>query len=291
LLEKAVKTDITVSITGETGTGKEVVAKSIHHNSTRKKGPFVAVNMSAIPNELVESELFGHEKGAFTGALSRKKGQFELANNGTLFLDEIAELDLNHQAKLLRALQEREVMRVGGESPVKFNARILIATHRDLAAEVRNGNFREDLYYRLIGLNVALPSLRERGNDILLLGQHFLNDFSKSQKMGKLEISKEAKKKLLEYSYPGNVRELKAVMELAAVMAEEKTVESEDIQFNSVRREQNFMTEEMTLEEYKHRIIRHFLQKYEDDVLLVAKKLDIGKSTIYRLLKEETIHV
>lgn len=288
LLEKAVKTDITVSITGETGTGKEVVAKSIHHNSTRKKGPFIAVNMSAIPNELVESELFGYEKGAFTGALTRKKGQFELANNGTLFLDEIAELDLNHQAKMLRALQEREVMRVGGEAPVKFNARILIATHRDLAEEVRKGNFREDLYYRLIGLNVSLPPLRERGNDILLLGQHFLNDFVKTQKMGKLEISKEGKKKLLEYRFPGNVRELKAIMELAAVMADGKTVEPDDIQFNSVRREENFMSEEMSLEEYKHRIIRHFLQKYDDDVLLVAKKLDIGKSTIYRLLKEES---
>ena len=157
LMEKAVKSNITVSITGETGTGKEVVAKSIHLNSARRKGPFVAVNMSAIPKDLVESELFGYEKGAFTGAMARKKGQFELADGGTLFLDEIAETDLNMQAKLLRALQEREFIRVGGEKPVPFDARLIIATHKDMSEEVRSGNFREDLYYRLWGSTSGCP--------------------------------------------------------------------------------------------------------------------------------------
>jgi two-component system, NtrC family, response regulator AtoC len=289
LMEKAVGSNITVSISGETGTGKEVVAKTIHHNSIRRKGPFVAVNMSAIPKELLESELFGYEKGAFTGAVARKKGQFELANDGTLFLDEIAEMDINMQAKLLRALQEREIVRVGGEKPISIDVRIITATHKNLAEEVKSGNFREDLYYRLLGLNVQLPPLRERGNDILLLAQFFLSEFTKQNDFEKLEISKEAKSKLLQYSYPGNVRELKAVMELAAVMATGNTMEAEDIQFNSVRREASFLTEELTLEEYKTRIINHFLEKYNNDVLLVADKLDIGKSTIYRMLKAEAV--
>ncbi len=287
LMEKAVGTNITVSISGETGTGKEVVAKSIHHNSTRRKGPFVAVNMSAIPSELMESELFGYEKGAFTGATARKKGQFELANDGTLFLDEIAELDINMQAKLLRALQEREVVRVGGEKPVPIDVRIITATHKNLAEEVKKGNFREDLYYRLLGLNIQLPQLRERGNDIILLAQFFLNEFARQNGMDKFEISKEAKNKLLLYSFPGNVRELKAIMELAAVMASGSSVEEEDIQFNSLQKEAAFLTEELSLEEYKTRIINHFLEKYDNDVLLVADKLNIGKSTIYRMLKTE----
>lgn len=288
LMEKAVKSNITVSITGETGTGKEVVAKSIHLNSARRKGPFVAVNMSAIPKDLVESELFGYEKGAFTGAMARKKGQFELADGGTLFLDEIAETDLNMQAKLLRALQEREFIRVGGEKPVPFDARLIIATHKDMSEEVRSGNFREDLYYRLLGLNIRLPALRERGNDILILAQVFLEEYAKSQKITKLELSKEAKNKLLLYDFPGNVRELKAVIELAAVMADEGMVSADDIRFNSVRQEAGFLREEMTLEEYKNRIVQHFLDKYDNDVLRVAKKLDIGKSTIYRMFKQSS---
>lgn len=287
LLEKAIKTEINVSITGETGTGKEVVARSIHFNSARRKGPFVAVNMGAIPAELLESELFGHEKGAFTGAVSRKKGQFELSSGGTLFLDEIAEIPLNLQAKLLRALQEREVLRVGGEQPISFDSRIIIASHKDLGEEVQKGNFREDLYYRLLGLNVQLPPLRERSNDILLLANAFLLEFRKKNKLGALSLDKEAKNKLLGYSFPGNVRELRAVIELAAVMAEGGKITEDDIQFQSVRREAGFLTEELSLEEYKSRIIHFFLDKYDQDVVLVARKLDIGKSTIYRMLQEE----
>jgi two-component system, NtrC family, response regulator AtoC len=287
LLEKAVRSNITVAINGETGTGKEVVAKAIHYNSGQAKGPFVAVNMGAIPSELLESELFGHEKGAFTGAINRKKGHFELSIGGTLFLDEIAEIDLSLQAKLLRALQEREIMRVGGLQPIPFDSRIIIATHKDLAEEVRAGRFREDLYYRLLGLNVNLPPLRERGNDILLMANVFLNDFCKESKIKQLVFSKEAKNTLLGYSYPGNVRELKATIELAAVMADDGKIMPEDIQFQSVRKEANFLGEEMTLEAYKRTIIHFFLNKYDQDVLLVARKLDVGKSTIYRMLKEE----
>lgn len=287
LLEKAVKTNITVSITGETGTGKEVIAKSIHHNSDRKDHPLVAVNMSAIPKDLLESELFGYEKGAFTGANTRKAGKFELAHKGTLFLDEIAEMDINLQAKLLRALQEREVQRIGGTSPIKFDARIIVATHRDLGEEVNQGNFREDLYYRLLGLPIELPPLRDRGNDIVLLAKHFLAAFAKQNGLGKMAFSKEAKTKLLEYSYPGNVRELKAVVELASVMAVDNIIEPEDIRFNSPRKTAAFLSEETTLKNYTRKIIHYFLNKYDNNVLLVAKKLDIGKSTIYRMLKEE----
>lgn len=288
LMEKAVRTNITVSIHGETGTGKEIIAKSIHYNSIRREGRFVAVNMGAIPKDLLESELFGYEKGAFTGATARKKGQFELSDKGTLFLDEIGEVDLSLQAKLLRAIQEREVVRVGGEEPIAFDARIIIATHKDLAEEVKAGRFREDLYYRLLGLTIELPPLRERGNDVLLLANAFLKEFQQQNRLSGLQLSKAAKNKLLGYSFPGNVRELRAVIELAAVMAdEEEGIKADDIQFRSIRKEDVFLTEELTLEEYKRLIVHHFLKKYDNDVLQVAEKLDIGKSTIYRMLKEE----
>jgi DNA-binding NtrC family response regulator len=288
LMEKAVRTNITVSIHGETGTGKEVVAKSIHYNSIRRDGSFVAVNMGAIPKDLLESELFGYEKGAFTGAIARKKGRFELSDKGTLFLDEVGEVDLSLQAKLLRALQEREIVRVGGEESIPFDARVIIATHKDLGEKVKQGRFREDLYYRLLGLTIELPPLRERGNDVILLANAFLKAFQKQNNLPNLFLSKEAKNKLLGYGFPGNVRELRAVIELAAVMADEELgILGGDIQFRSVRKEDAFLTEELTLEEYKRLIIHHFLKKYDDDVIGVAEKLDIGKSTIYRMLKEE----
>ena len=287
LLEKAIKTNITISITGETGTGKEVIAKSIHYNSSRKKEPFVAVNMSAIPKDLLESELFGHEKGAFTGANTRKRGMFEMANKGTLFLDEIGEMDINLQAKVLRALQEREIHRVGAEKPVAFDARVIVATHRNLQDEVSDGNFREDLFYRLLGLPIALPPLRDRGNDIILLANFFLKNFIKNNNLGSLKISKEAKNKLLNYSFPGNVRELKAIIDLAAVLTNENEITEGDIRFNSPKKGANFLSDEMKMEEYKNMIVTHFLEKYDNDIDKVAKKLDIGKSTIYRMLKNE----
>lgn len=286
LLEKAVKTNITVSISGETGTGKELVAKAIHYNSTCKTEPFVAVNLAAIPKDLIESELFGHEKGAFTGAAQRRIGKFEEADKGTLFLDEIGELDLSLQSKLLRVLQERELTRVGGNEKVKLNVRLITATHRNLLEEVRVGRFREDLYYRLIGLPVHLTPLRERGQDVLLLAKFFLDQFVKDNHLPKLRFSKEAQSKLLGYPYPGNVRELKSVVDLAAVMADDQEITAENITFNAVSGDKAFLMEEMPLQEYTYRIIRTFLNKYDNHVLDVAKRLDIGKSTIYRYLKE-----
>ncbi len=286
LLEKAVKTNITVSVTGETGTGKELVAKAIHYNSSRKKKPFVAVNITAIPKELMESELFGHEKGSFTGANTRRIGKFEEAEGGTIFLDEIGEMDLNLQAKLLRVLQERELTRVGGNEIIKLDIRLIVATHRDLAEEVKKGSFREDLYYRLLGLPVHLPPLRDRDKDIIVLAKYFLKEFSKENGLPELVLGVEAQEKLMTYPFPGNVRELKSIIELAAVMANGHEVMSEDINFNSISKETNFLFEEMSLRDYTFKIIRYFLDKYDNNVLKVADKLDIGKSTIYRYLKE-----
>ncbi len=289
LMEKATKTNINVSITGETGTGKEVVAKAIHYNCERKRKPFVAVNMAAIPKELVESELFGHEKGAFTGALARKAGKFEEAQTGTIFLDEIAELDLSLQSKILRVLQEREVIRVGGNEKVKLDIRLIVATHKNLAEEVKKGTFREDLYYRIIGLPIDLPPLRDRGNDVLILAKFFGEDFAKENKLGSINIAQDAKEKLMRYHYPGNIRELKAIIELAAVMCNENEITADDITFNSTRSDEIFSMEQKTLRQYTCDIIRHFLKKHDDDVLMVAEKLDIGKSTIYKMIQQKEI--
>lgn len=264
---------------------KEVVAKSIHYNSDRHKKPFVAVNVAAIPKDLLESELFGHEKGAFTGAVTRRIGKFEEANNGTLFLDEIAELDISLQAKLLRVLQEREVTRIGSNEVTPVNARIIVATHRNLLEEVKNKTFREDLYYRLIGLPISLPPLRERGNDILILSKHFMDIFCKENNVSKKSFSSEAQQKLLGYAFPGNVRELKSVIELAVVMTDDETIIPEHITINTSAAITDLLNKERSLKEYEIDIIQHYLDKYEKDVLLVAKKLDVGKSTIYRMIQ------
>lgn len=285
-IERAVKTLITVSITGETGSGKELVAKAIHYNSKRKNKPFIAVNVAAIPKDLIESELFGHEKGAFTGALQRRIGKFEEAEGGTLFLDEIGEMDISLQAKLLRVLQEKELTRIGSNQVQKLDVRIVVATHRNLQDEVRAKSFREDLYYRLLGLPIHLPPLRERGQDIILTGKHFLDQFTRENQMPKMKIGDDAQKKLLGYSFPGNVRELKAIIELAAVLGDGQELKADDISFNSQIHADNFMQKEMTLQAYTYYIIRNFLKKYDDNVLEVARRLDIGKSSIYRYLKE-----
>lgn len=286
MLEKAVQTNISVSISGETGTGKELVAKAIHYNSKRKNKPFVAVNIAAIPHDLIESELFGHEKGAFTGAITRRIGKFEEAEGGTIFLDEIGEMDPNLQAKLLRVLQEKEVTRIGGNAVIKLDVRVIAATHKDLAEEVKSGRFREDLYYRLLGLPIHLPPLRERGNDVILIAKHFLDQFANDNQMRKFKIAQEAQEKLLQYPFPGNIRELKSIVELSAVMAEEQEIRAQDISFNSTARMESFLYQEMTMNEFMFRIIRHFLNKYDNNVLEVARKLDIGKSSLYRYLKE-----
>lgn len=286
LIEKAISVNITVTITGETGTGKEVVAKAIHYNSPRKNKPFVAVNLSAIPSELIESELFGHEKGSFTGAAARRIGKFEEADGGTLFLDEIGEMDIQFQAKLLRALQEKEIVRVGSNAPVKIDCRIIVATHRNLQNEIKSGQFREDLFYRLFGISIELPPLRDRGRDILILAKHFMKNFCDDNNLPQKTLSEDAQRKLLAYSFPGNVRELKSIVELAVVMSTENEILANEINLTATDVVSSLLNEEMTMNDYEHKILAAYLKKYDHNIKLVAQKLKIGQSTIYRMLKK-----
>lgn len=285
LMEKAVATNISISITGETGTGKELVAKGIHYNSKRKNKSFVAVNISAIPEGLIESELFGHEKGAFTGADFRKLGKFELANGGTLFLDEIADLDIHIQTKLLRVIQERELTRLGGTQSIPLDVRILTATHKDLQSLVAEGRFRQDLYYRLLGLPIVLPPLRSRGHDIILLAKYFMDEFCEENGLERKSISQDSRSTLLSYPFPGNIRELKAIVELACVMSSGPVIEPEHLNLIGKESVNHLLAAEKTLDEYTEEIINHFLAKYNHNVKMVANKLNIGKSTIYRMLQ------
>jgi len=241
--------------------------------------------VAAIPKDLMESELFGHEKGAFTGAVTRRIGKFEEADKGTLFLDEIAELDINLQTKLLRALQEREIVRIGGNQVLPINVRIIVATNKNLLQEVQDKNFREDLYYRLLGLPIEIAPLRERENDVLILAKHFIDGFCKENKILKKTLTEDAQQKLLHYHFPGNVRELKSIIDLAIVMSDNDMIESHHIMLGSGGNPAQLMMKEIPLREYERQIIQHYLDKYNRDVLLVARKLDIGKSTIYRMIQ------
>lgn len=286
LLEKAAETNLTVMISGETGTGKEVAAKAIHFHSRRAQKPFVAVNVTAIPSELVESELFGHEKGAFTGAANKRIGKFEEAEGGTLFLDEIGDMDLQLQAKLLRVLQEKEVTRVGSNKVIKIDCRIIVATHRNLKEAVKEGRFREDLYYRLYGFPLELPPLRDRGNDILLLSRKFLEVFCEENELKTPVLTAGAQQKLLSYSFPGNVRELKAIIELAAVIASGGQVQAEDVKLPEEEFFPALMSESLTMRGYSHRILRFYLDRHDNNIPRVAELLDISQATIYRMLKE-----
>lgn len=287
MMEKATTNNISVIVHGETGTGKEMVAKSIHYNSDRAKKPFVAVNMSAIPKELAESELFGHEKGAFTGAANRHAGKFEQAHGGTLFLDEIGEMAPELQAKLLRALQEREITRVGGTESVKVDCRIIAATHRNLLEEMKKGKFREDLYYRLFGLPVELPPLRDRDKDVIILAKYFVEAFYQDNNMPPKTFNKDALKKLMAYQFPGNIRELKSIVELSAVMADGEEITAEDISFTQADPVTDLFDEQMTMRDYELRIVKMYLKNHDNDIKKVAQLLDIGQSTIYRMLKKE----
>jgi DNA-binding NtrC family response regulator len=287
LMEKAVDTNITVVISGETGTGKELVAKAIHYNSRRKERSFVAVNVPAIPSELIESELFGHEKGAFTGASYRRIGRFEEADGGTLFLDEIGEMDPNLQTKLLRVLQEMEIVRVGSNKPVKTDCRIIAATNKNLKEEVKKGKFREDLYYRLLGLPIELPPLRDRGNDILILARHFIGNFCNENNIPLKSLSPPAQKKLMGYAFPGNVRELKSLIELAVTLSVKDEIESSDFVLDAGDLPTSITGDDLSMREYELKILKAILRKHNNDIGLAAKKLDISVSTIYRMLKEE----
>ncbi|MBL0316186.1 MAG: sigma-54-dependent Fis family transcriptional regulator [Flavobacteriales bacterium] len=285
LAKKATQSEINVSLTGETGSGKEVFAKAIHLNGTRKKKPFISVNMAAIPPNLMESELFGFEKGSFTGAMNTQKGKFEEADGGTLFLDEIGELDISLQSKLLRALQEREITRIGNHKPIPINIRLITATHKNLSDEVKQGKFREDLYYRIVGLPIEIPPLRKRGNDVILLAKHCVTEFSRHNKMKAPDLTEEARTKLRNHPFPGNVRELKAIIDLACVLCDGESIKADDINFYDINVNINFTHQEKKLEDYEIEIIEQYLDKNDWNVVRVANKLDIAKSKIYNLIK------
>jgi two-component system, NtrC family, response regulator AtoC len=287
LMHKAVQSNITVTITGETGTGKEVIAKAIHYNSPRKNKPFIAVNMSAIPSELFESEFFGHEKGAFTGAVARRKGKFEEAEGGTLFLDEITDTDINFQPKLLRAIQEREITRVGSNETVRFDCRLIVASNKNLQNEVKKGNFRQDLFYRLFGLPIDLPPLRERGKDILLLARYFIENFCNENNILPKELAPDAIDRLMGYSWPGNVRELRSVVELAIILSSTNTLKASDLLFSQADALNEVLSEEMTMKQYNMKILDIYLNKYQHNIPIVAKMLGISQATIYRMLKDK----
>jgi two-component system, NtrC family, response regulator AtoC len=233
LIQKIENTNLITLITGESGTGKEVVAKAIHYNSPRKRNAFIPVNVAAIPAELIESELFGHEKGAFTGAVSKRIGKFEESHGGTIFLDEIGEMAMDLQTKLLRVLQDNKITRVGANKEISIDMRVIAATNKNLAERVKEGKFREDLFYRLQGFLIHLAPLRDRGNDILILAKYFLEEFCKSNKMPLKTISASVSENLLSYPWPGNVRELKSTIERAALLSNGPKIEADDLIFST----------------------------------------------------------
>lgn len=229
VLAKVAPTDSTVLVTGESGTGKELLVRALHNNSLRKDKPFIPINCGAIPRELLESELFGHEKGAFTHAIRSRAGRFELADGGTVFLDEIGEMDLSLQVKILRVLQEKEFERVGGSGSKKVDVRVVAATNRDLETEVAAGRFREDLFYRLNVIPIHLPPLRERGQDVLVLAKHFLLRFCAIKNRPFMEIAHDAIRLLVAYSWPGNVRELENFMERMSILCDADVIKPQDL--------------------------------------------------------------
>jgi transcriptional regulator with GAF, ATPase, and Fis domain len=293
LIGKVAPTDSTVLIDGESGTGKELAARAIHLNSRRKENPFVAINCAALTETLLESELFGHERGAFTGAVAQKKGKIELAQGGTLFLDEIGEIAPGLQAKLLRVLQEREFERVGGLKPIKADIRLVAATNRDLEAEAKAGNFRQDLFYRLNVVRLTMPALRERRDDILLLAESFMHKFACQMNRRLRGISAKAKKLLLAYDFPGNVRELENAVERAVVLGAGEWILPEDLP-------ENFwdglsLTADSTLnyhdavQEKKKELIRRALSEAKGSYVEAAKLLDVHPNYLHRLIRNLNI--
>ncbi|HHT9153748.1 MAG TPA: sigma-54 interaction domain-containing protein, partial [Candidatus Hypogeohydataceae bacterium YC40] len=293
------QTDATVLITGETGTGKELVARTIHIHSSRKGKPFVAVNCSALPESLLESELFGYEAGAFTGANKRRIGKFEFANNGTLFFDETANMSLSIQSKLLRVLQEREFERIGGNEVIKVDVRVLAATNKDLKKEMEEGRLREDLFYRLNVFPIFLPPLRERKEDIPLLATFFLERYSKAMKKEIKEISPEVLSTMMDYNWPGNVRELENLIERAVIMARGDTITYIDLP--SARLEAPAHQEvriyfgdnkimELTLEDFlnncERTYIEKLLEKNKGKIDTSAKEAKIDPKTLYRKMRK-----
>ncbi len=286
LIEDVAPSDATVLIQGESGTGKEMVAHAIHRKSFRKDKPFVVINCSAYPTTLLESELFGHEKGAFTGALKTKPGRFEQADGGTVFLDEIGEIPPFAQIKLLRILQSRKFERLGGRETLNVNVRILAATNRNLLQEVKDGRFREDLFYRLNVIPIHLPPLRDRRNDLFLLTRHFLDRFSNVQNKTVKDFSTEVMRRLMDYSWPGNIRELENTIEHAVVLAKDKEIKVSDLPSAFLKTETPVLVKTVSLEETEKQHLMEVLDKCQWNKKKAAEMLGIGRSTLYVKLKK-----
>ena len=288
LAKKVAPTDSTVLIEGETGTGKELFAQSIHNASMRKNKPFVAINCSAFSKELLESEIFGYKKGAFTGAVSDKKGLFEEANEGTMLLDEIGEMDLDLQAKLLRVLEEQTFIKVGDSKPVNINVRIIAATNRDLLKESKQNHFRPDLYYRLTGFKIMVPSLRERKEDIEHLATHFIRVYAAKIKKKINGMDDEFKKKLKKYNWPGNTRELKNIIERAIILSDKNILTSDllPIEMIAADFEISETADEGSLEQLEKKHIQKILILTRGNKTKAAEKLGIGIPTLYRKIEQ-----
>ncbi|MCH8021807.1 PEP-CTERM-box response regulator transcription factor [candidate division KSB1 bacterium] len=289
IIERTSATDATILITGESGTGKELVAKALHMQSPRKDFPFVVINCGAIPENLLESELFGHEKGAFTGAHVQRKGRIERANQGTVFLDEIGELSVALQVKLLRFFQEREIERVGGREPIQIDVRIIAATNRNLEEEIEKERFRPDLFYRLSVIPINLPPLREREQDIFTLANHFLNKFNLEHERKIKGFSREATKLIQDYSWPGNIRELENKVKRAVIMTKNAVIIPEDFNLKFEESPQEKMNLRKAVEEFEENCVRQALLKNDGNVSRTAQELGINRTTFYDMLNRYNI--
>jgi transcriptional regulator with GAF, ATPase, and Fis domain len=285
-LQKVATTDISVLITGETGTGKELIAREIHRRSNRATGPFVVINCGAIPENLIESELFGHVKGAFTGAIASRPGKFQVANGGTLFLDEIGELPLNLQVKLLRALQERIVFRVGDSKPEKVDIRVVAATNRVLEEEIRAGRFREDLYYRLNVVNIYLPALRERGDDVLIIARALLSKHTEELGAHVQGFTPQALAAIKKHPWPGNIRQLENRIKKALVLCDKSLLGPEDLDLGK-EAETPIMPLEKAKEDFQRRYVLEVLERNNGNRTQTARDLGVDPRTIFRYLERE----
>ncbi|MDD3803491.1 MAG: sigma-54 dependent transcriptional regulator [bacterium] len=288
MVDRVADTKAPVMIFGESGTGKELVARMLHDKSARKDKLFVGVNCGALNENLLESELFGYEKGAFTGAQERRKGRFEIADKGTIFLDEVGDISLNMQVKLLRVIQEGEFERVGGNTPVKTDVRIITATHKNMQAMLKEKTFREDLYFRLNVVNVEIPPLRERGEDILLLADHFVSYYSRENNKKTKRLSDSAKKKIADYSYPGNVRELQNIIQRGVILSAEDVISDKDIiiQSDKTTFEPTGGSLEEQVESLEKMLIAESLQKNSGSVKKTAERLKITERILrYKMNK------
>jgi transcriptional regulator with PAS, ATPase and Fis domain len=285
-IDKIAGTDISVLVTGETGTGKEMLAREIHRRSARRTGPFVAINCGAIPENLLESELFGHVKGAFTGAVATRLGRFQAANGGTLFLDEIGEMPVHLQVKILRALQERMVSKVGDNRAEAVDIRVVTATNKNLEDEIRKGAFREDLYYRLNVVNLHLPPLRERGDDVVALARFFLQQFAREFGSRTRGFTPNATIAMKKYGWPGNVRELENRVKKAVVLADKALVSAEDLELRPENLEP-IMPLQLAKDEFQKRYINEVLERNNGNRTKTAKDLGVDPRTIFRHLEAE----